>query len=169
MLVRAAGRLPLWGGVLRQLRCAAPALALSPLARRPPARGLASDEVHAFFVKREGSAGFAEVIVPAGASVAALVKAAVAELRIDASPDAVTLALAAAAPGSPPLDSRLSLESAIAKGVLSPRADLLVTVHARSRASTREGAAEGLRMSRLWCTSTTATRPLSARVATRFW
>ena len=119
--------------MLRQLRCAAPALALSPLARRPPACGLAgvrrSDEALAFFVKREGDAGFAEVTVPTGVSVAALVKAAVAKLRIDASPSTVTLTLAAAAPGSPPLDSRLSLKSAIAEGVLSPRADLLVTLH----------------------------------------
>ena len=136
--------------MLRQLRCAAPALALSPLARRPPACGLAgvrrSDEALAFFVKREGDAGFAEVTVPTGVSVAALVKAAVAKLRIDASPSTVTLTLAAAAPGSPPLDSRLSLKSAIAEGVLSPRADLLVTVHTRSRASTREGAAEGVHL-----------------------
>jgi hypothetical protein len=47
------------------------------------------------FVKRAEDVAFAEVTVGAGASVAALVEAAIAVLRLDASPTAVTLARAA--------------------------------------------------------------------------
>ena len=125
MLVRVSavvGRLP------RLLRRAAPAPALALLVRCPPARGLAGvrDKVLAFFVKCEGDVGFAGVTVPASSDVAALMKAALVELRIDASPSTVTLA--AAAPGSLPLDPTLLLSEALAAGALAPRAKLLVTV-----------------------------------------
>ena len=100
-------------------------VALAHLLRR--VAGVPRDDALAFFVKREGSAGFAEVTVPAGASVAMLIKAALAELRlIDVSPDAVTLTLAAG--DAPPLDPTLSLSEALAAGALTPRAKLLLSV-----------------------------------------
>ena len=84
---------------------------------------------HTFFVQSAaGSSSFAEVEVAAGASVAAIVEAATAKLRLDAPPDAVTLSLVGAAPGAPVIDATLSLEEALAAGKLSPRAKLLATV-----------------------------------------
>ena len=71
MLVRAAaGHFP--RALSRLLRCAARASALASLLRCPPARGLAGeprDDALAFFVKREGSADYAEVEIPASSDV----------------------------------------------------------------------------------------------------
>jgi hypothetical protein len=100
---------------------------LAAAAPRKPRRRV-SPPRHTFFVQRAVGGGFAEVEVAAGASVSALVDATVAKLRLDAPPDTVTLALAGAAAGAPPLDATLSLEEALAAGALAPRAKLLVTV-----------------------------------------
>jgi hypothetical protein len=83
-----------------------------------------------FFVKRAGDASFAEVVVPAGASVAALQKAAVAELRLDVPPTAVTLTRSGA---DAPLDGTQSIGEALAAGTLAPRAKLLLQVHSSPR------------------------------------
>jgi len=82
-----------------------------------------------FYVKRAGAAAFARVAVPAAADVAALVDAAVAKLRLDAPPDAVTLALET---GGPPLDARLALSDAFDARALALHPSLLVTVAARA-------------------------------------
>ncbi len=134
--VRAAARAPLARCTTCALLAAAPArgLAAAP-PPQPPAvarrrRALFARAPHTFFVQRAAGVGFAEVEVAAGASVAALVKAAVAELRLDAAPDAVTLSHAGAAPGAPPLDATLTLDAALAAGALAPRAKLLLAVRA---------------------------------------
>ena len=80
-----------------------------------------------FYVKRAHAVAFASVAVPAAADVAALVDAAIAKLRLDAPPDAVTLALEA---GGPPLDARRSLTDAFDARALALRPALLATVHA---------------------------------------
>jgi hypothetical protein len=108
----------------------APARGLAVLAG--PLRALFARAPHVFFVKRAAGSSFVEVEVAAGASVAALVEAAVVKLRIDAPPDAVELALAAGGTGAPPLDTTLALDAALAAGALTPRAKLLMTVHALS-------------------------------------
>ena len=77
------------------------------------------------FVKRPGS-NYAEVEAPASASVAALAKAVILELKLDVGPDAVTLKLEGAAE---PLDSRKRLVDAGVKDGTS----LIVEVQARAR------------------------------------
>jgi hypothetical protein len=96
----------------------------------PPPPPDARVAAHAFFVQSAAGAGFAEVNVAVGSSVSALVRAAIAELRLDAPPDAVTLSLVGAAPGAPALDATLTLDAALAAGALAPRAKLLATVRA---------------------------------------
>ena len=74
----------------------------------------------------------------AGLSISSPKESALARLRInDVSPDAVTLALAA---GGAPLDPRLSIADAIAKGMLSPRTDLLVMMDAIAQSASRRSA-----------------------------
>ena len=94
-----------------------PAAATAP----PPAETLR------VFVKRVEDASYAEVVVGAGASVAALAKAASSELGVDAPRGAVTLTREGA---STPLDSTLSVAEALASGALAPRAKLFLVVHA---------------------------------------
>jgi hypothetical protein len=96
---------------------------------RARARGLptAAPPPLVFYVKRAGDANYAEVEVAAGASVAALNRAVLAELRLDASPAAVTLALET---GGPPLDARRALTDAFDARALARRPSLLATVHA---------------------------------------
>lgn len=81
-----------------------------------------------FFVRRSGhdfaEGDFAEVVAPAGASVAALKKAAAAELRVDAPLDTISLSRAA---GGSALDARLSTDAA---GLVAFD-DLLLTVRAQ--------------------------------------
>lgn len=96
-------------GSTRRWRAAAP---------RPP---------HLFFVQRAADGGFAEVQVAAGATVAALVRAAVSELRLDVAPDLATLA---PSEGGAALDATLTLDAALAMGALLPHAKLLVTLRA---------------------------------------
>ena len=126
-----AARPPLPRGLPALLRAAPPLAARAGFARGLSAVARAP---LVFFVKCEGDVDYAEVEVPAGATTAALKKAAMAELRLDASPAAVTLALAAGGPAAPPLDARRSVADAIASGALAPRADLVATVHARAPA-----------------------------------
>jgi hypothetical protein len=83
-----------------------------------------------FFVKCAGDASFAEVVVPAGSSVAALQEAVVAELHLDVPPTAVTLTRSGAAA---PLDGTQSIEEALVAGALAPRAKLFVQVHSAPR------------------------------------
>lgn len=130
MLVRAStsGRLPLLRLLLHRAFPAAPVL-LS-LVRCPPALGLARvrhNNALAVFVRREGSANHAEVTVPAGANIVALIKAALAKLRIDVSPSSATLALAV---GGAPLDPTLLFSKALSAGALTPRVKQPVA-HAR--------------------------------------
>jgi hypothetical protein len=61
------------------------------------------------FVKREGAADYAEVVVPAGASVAALKKLVKEELELEAPLDAVTLTKEGE---DTPLDSRMKVHKA---------------------------------------------------------
>ena len=68
-----------------------------------------------------------EVVVGAGASVAALKDASIGKLRVDAAPGAVTLTREGA---SAALDSTLSVAEALASGALAPRAKLFLVVHA---------------------------------------
>jgi hypothetical protein len=136
--------------LLCALPAAAPALAAAARAAAPaaPARGLAAASAwplvrarqpsalpagapHVFFVKRACDASFAGVEVPAGSSVAQLVKAAMAELHIGTSPAAVTLERSGVA-GAPPLDATQTIEEAIESDALAPRAKLLVTVAAHA-------------------------------------
>lgn len=79
-----------------------------------------------FIVESPMVAGVAKVTVAAGASVAALVEAAAAALRIDARPGAIFLSLSGTS--APPLDATLSIEEALASGALVPRANLVATV-----------------------------------------
>jgi len=110
-------------------RAAAPAAPAPPLLARRRSALFPRDPL-VFFVQRAGGADWAEVAVAPGASVAALKKAALAELRLDAPPDAVELALAARAAGAPPLDATQTLEEALAAGALTTRAKLVVAVRA---------------------------------------
>jgi len=67
------------------------------------------------FAKRAMDVGYAEIEVDAGASVAGLVKAIIAELRLDVSPSTVTITMEGT---DKPLDARKSLRDAgIAHGV----------------------------------------------------
>ena len=91
-----------------------------------------------FYVKRASDVDYAEVIVAAGESVSALKDSALSKLRLDVPPTAVTLTRAGAAA---PLDGALSIEEALAAGLLAPRVKLLVQVHAAPRATTAEEAA----------------------------
>jgi hypothetical protein len=68
------------------------------------------------FVKREGAPTFVEVLAPAGASVAALLKLIAQELKLDASLDAVTLTKYNE---DTPLDSRMTVQEALG-GVVRP-------------------------------------------------
>ena len=105
-----------------------PRAAAALIAAAAPARGLAAARAPLiFFAKRAAGRDYAEVEVAAGATVGALKRAIMVELRLDAPPDAVTLALAAG--GSPPLDATLALDAALATRVLAPLDKLIVTVH----------------------------------------
>ena len=101
--------------------------ALAPSAARCLATAARAPLV--FFAKRAGAADFAEVEVAAGSSVAALKRAILAELRLNAPPDAVTLSTAASGSRASILDATLALDEALALGALAPRAKLFVTVH----------------------------------------
>jgi hypothetical protein len=104
------------------------ALFAAPLRTAPRARGLATAPPPlVFYVKRACDAAFAGVEVPSSSDVSTLVKATLAELRLDVPPTAVTLALAAG--GAPPLDATLALDAALATRVLAPLDKLIVTVH----------------------------------------
>ena len=130
--------MPLAAALARAMLRAPRALFAASAHARARARGLATAAPPplVFYVKRACDADFAEVEVAAGASVAALKRAVLAELRLDASPDAVTLALEK---GGPRLDATLTLAEALAVGALAPRAKLLATMHAPA------GAAEAAR------------------------
>ena len=102
----------------------------------PRTRGLATAPPPlVFYVKRADTASaFTSVEVPATSDVSALVKASVAELRIDASPGAVTLALES---GGPPLDARRALSDAFDARALALRPSLVATVRTVDVASLR--------------------------------
>ena len=84
------------------------------------------------FAKRAAGVGYAEIEVDAGASVAGLVKAIIAELRLDASPDTVTITMEGT---GEPLDSTLLVSDAVAAGVLTERGKLIVAVQAPQAAT----------------------------------
>jgi hypothetical protein len=62
------------------------------------------------FVRREGASTFVEVVAPARASVAALLKLIAAKLKLDAPLDAVTLTKDGE---GTPLDSRLTVQEVL--------------------------------------------------------
>ena len=90
---------------------------------------------HGYFAQQGGgvwvhAAARLEVAVAAGASVAALIEAAAAKLRLDAPLYALFLTRSAGFARAPPLDATQTLEEALAAGALAPRAKLLATVAA---------------------------------------
>jgi hypothetical protein len=78
------------------------------------------------FVKLHGT-GYAEVEIPAEASVAALADAVIAKLKLEAAPHQLTLKLEGAAE---PLDATLTLEEAR----VNPRAKLIVEMRSATGA-----------------------------------
>jgi hypothetical protein len=122
----------------------AAALARVVLHTAPRARGLTT-AAHAplvFYAKRAFDVDFAEVEVAMGASVAALKRAVLSELRLDAPPGAVTLSLES---GGPPLDARRALSDAFDARALALRPSLLVTVHAPAAEDARDEVEEIIR------------------------
>jgi hypothetical protein len=136
---------PLAGAAAQRALPAAAAAARGFAAAPAPPRA-----PHTFFVQRAPGGGYAEVEVAAGSSVAALVKATIAELRLDAPPDAVALSLSAGGAGAPPLDETLSLDTAIAAGALAPRAKLLVSARAGIAAAQLAAAADSAADARIF-------------------
>ena len=93
-----------------------------------------------FYVMREGGADFTFVEVDAHADVAALKDAVLTKLQLGAPADTVTLAVKGV---DEPLDSTLTLVTAITAGSLAPSAKLIATIHAPAAASVqRESRAE---------------------------
>jgi len=127
--LRFAGR-GAWALALGSARTCASAPAVAPLAS---------------FVKRASDGGFAEVTIPAGASVASLQKAVATELRLDV-PTAVTLTRSGAAA---PLNGAQSIEEALATKALMPQAKLIAQVHAVPRVPTTDEDAGVARIARL--------------------
>ena len=99
-----------------------------------------------FYVKRASDVSFAEVVVSADESVSALMESALSKLRLDVPPTAVTLTRVGAA--APLVGSQL-LAHALAAGLLAPRAELLMQVHAVPRTATAEEAAGAASVARL--------------------
>jgi hypothetical protein len=81
------------------------------------------------FVKREGQSTFVEVVAPAGASVAALLRLIAQDLKLEAPLDAVTLTKEGA---DTPLDSTLTVQEALG-GVARPRLIVKVVDPATAR------------------------------------
>lgn len=99
---------------------------LLPSTRTVPSRTFARRAAKVvFFIQRAGAADFTAVAVAAGASVDTLKRAALAELRIDAPPDTVTLSRVNAGES---LDVALTVADACGAGALAAGDKLVATV-----------------------------------------
>ena len=100
--------------------------------RRGVSSGGGSHATVRVYAKRAMDAGYAAVDVDVGSDVAGLVKAIIAELRLDVSPTTVTITMEGT---DKPLDSTLRLSDAVATGVLTERGKLIVAVQAPQAAT----------------------------------
>ena len=132
--------------------------------RRGVSSGGGSRATLRVYAKRAAGVGYAAIEVDAGASVAVLVEAIIAKLRLDASPGSVTITTEGT---GRQLDSTLRLSDAVATGVLAERGKLVVSVLAPQTATTTATTREFVPVVSVRTSSTAArfTRSLCTRVS----